>query len=84
MTLMQVYLRLLLFLLYVTDEGLLNIIIIRVVCHWLSNTSDYYCSWCMSLMKLYLRLLLFLLCDTNAGLLKIITVVVVCHWWRST
>jgi hypothetical protein len=35
---MQVYLRLLLFLLYVTDEGLLNIIIVRVVCHWWGST----------------------------------------------
>jgi hypothetical protein len=38
MTLMKVYLRLLLFALYDTNAGLLKIIIIRVVCHWLSYT----------------------------------------------
>ena len=30
---MNVYLRLLLFTVYVTDEGLLKIITVRVVCH---------------------------------------------------
>jgi hypothetical protein len=33
MILMQFYLRLLLFMMYVTDEGLLKIIIFRGVCH---------------------------------------------------
>ena len=33
MTLMKVYLRLLLFLLYDTNEGLLNIITVRVIFH---------------------------------------------------
>jgi hypothetical protein len=54
MSLMKMYLRLLLFLLYVTDESLNKIITVRVVWH---------------LMKVYLRLLLFLLYDTNEGLL---------------
>jgi hypothetical protein len=31
---MEVYLRLLLFVLFVTDEGELKIITVRVVCHW--------------------------------------------------
>jgi hypothetical protein len=34
MSLMTVYLRLLLFLLHDTNEGLLKIIIVRDVCHW--------------------------------------------------
>jgi hypothetical protein len=79
MTLMKVYLRLLLFLLYDTNERLLTIITVRVACHWWNSISDYYCSYCMPLMKVYLRLLLFVLYDTNAGLLKIITVRGVWH-----
>ena len=60
--LMKIYQRLLLFVLYVTDEGLLKIITVQV---------------CMSLMKVYLRLLLFLLYVTDESLLKIISVRVV-------
>jgi hypothetical protein len=87
-TLMKVLPRLLLFVVYVTDEGVLKIIaeglfkiiLVRVVCHWISSYTYYYCMWCIWLMKVYLRLLLFVLYVTDEGLLKIITVRVVCHW----
>jgi hypothetical protein len=84
MSLMKVNLRLLLLMVYVTDEGLRNIITVRVVCHWWMSSKDYYCSWCMSLITVYLRLLLFMLNVTDEGLLKIITVRGVCDWRRST
>ena len=74
MTLMQVYLRLLLFVLYDTNAGLLKSITVRVVCHRWNSTYDYYWSCCMTLMKVYLRLLLFVLYVTDDVFLKIITV----------
>jgi hypothetical protein len=77
MTLMKVYLRLLLFVLYDTDEALLKNITVRVVCHWCMSTEEYYGSCCKTLIKVYLGLLLFVLYDTIAGLPKIIIVRVV-------
>ena len=74
MTLMQVYLRLLLFVLYDTNAGLLKSITVRVVCHRWNSTYDYYWSCCMTLMKVYLRLLLFVVYVTDDVFLKIITV----------
>jgi hypothetical protein len=82
-TLTKVYLRLLLFLLYDTNEGLLKIITVRVICHWWRCTYDYYCSWCISLMKIYQRLLLFVLYVTAEGLTKIIIVRDICLRWQS-
>jgi hypothetical protein len=83
MTLMHIYLRLLLFLLYDTNEGLLKIITVRVICHWWRCTYDHYCSWCISLMKVYKRLLLFVLYVTAEGLTKIIIVRDICLRWQS-
>jgi hypothetical protein len=76
MTLIKVYQSLLLFVVYVTAQGLPKLITVRVACHWWRSNNDYYCSFSMTLMKVYLRLLLFLLYDTIEGLLKIITVLV--------
>jgi hypothetical protein len=65
MTLMKAYLSVSLFLLYDTNEGLLKIITVRVVCHW----------W----RKVNLILLLFMLYVTHEGKPNNITVLVVWH-----
>ena len=82
MSLMKLCLKLLLFVVYATDEGILKIITVRVVCHWWRLTKDYYCSCCMSLMKIYLRLLLFLVYITDEGLAKIIIFRDICFRWQ--
>jgi hypothetical protein len=79
MSLMKIYLRLLM-LLYDTNEGLLKIIIVRVVCHWKMFLKAYYCSCCMLLMKVNLNILLFVLYVTDEDVLKISTVRGVFHW----
>jgi hypothetical protein len=66
-------------LLYVTNEGILKIITLRVVCHRKRSIKAYYCSCCMILMKVNLNKLLFVMHVTDEGVLKIITVRAVCH-----
>jgi hypothetical protein len=78
MTLMNVYLRLLM-LLYDTNEGLLKISTVRVVCHGTRSIKVYFCSSCMLLMKVNLSILLFVLYVTDEGVLKIIHLRVAYH-----
>jgi hypothetical protein len=51
MTLMNVYLSLLLFVLHDTNEGLLKISIVRVLCHWWSKPSSVTCNTKSSNLK---------------------------------